>query len=90
MRGLVITQRAAIFRLCFSYYCGAEISKHTSYDLFIAGFRDDSEGGYQLHAPSSAEKGFCVYLFITQKSGPTFYQCPSLLQTDTFYKSKKK
>ena len=72
-KGLVITQRAAIFCLCFSYYCGAEISKHIFYDLFIADFRDDSEGNATFVLPTLQLRAFCLYLFIPQKNGPAFY-----------------
>ena len=78
-KGLVITQRDAIFCLCFSYYCGAEISKHIFYDLFIADFRDDSEGNATFMLPMLQLRAFCLYLFIPQKNDAAFYWCPSFL-----------
>lgn len=66
-RGLVITQRAAVFCLCFSYYCGTEISKHIFYDLFIAGFRDDSEERIPPSCHLLHRKGLSVHTYLSLK-----------------------
>lgn len=75
----------------FQLLLRAEISKCIFYDLFIAGFRDDSEQGISPSCYLLHRKGLSVlYLLITQKKDPAFYWCPSFLQTDIFLKSKKK